>query len=428
MAETVTMPKLGFDMAEGTLVRWVKGEGDPVAKGEVLAEIETDKATVEVESSFSGMVTRHLVEKGSVVPVGTPIAVITAPGEKLDATEKPAIEDKKPGPIPPITPASPVSITPQVMPIPVAGPILASPLARRMAQEEGVNLASLRGSGPGGRIVRRDIEDALAAKPVAASVLEPPAPILPVVKPSQIVESTPIQVSEDQVIPLDRLRAAIGRRMVEAKQQVPHFYVTHEINMEALMGLRKQLNNLMAEEQKQSVNDFIVKAVALSLTQFPNLNASLEVGGIHRHQHINVGVAVALEGGLLTVVCRDTAQKSLSQISGEVKQMVARARQGKVKPEDIRSGYPGGWQRKGSPCGGQWGSQSRNADESYPVSRPPGQRWRRSRAIPADAGQVLRRTFKVDGLIKAALLIRLFSLTDFYYRAFDRYCKFQPGA
>jgi pyruvate dehydrogenase E2 component (dihydrolipoamide acetyltransferase) len=336
MAETVTMPKLGFDMAEGTLVRWVKGEGDPVAKGEVLAEIETDKATVEVESSFSGMVTRHLVEKGSVVPVGTPIAVITAPGEKLDATEKPAIEDKKPGPIPPITPASPVSITPQVMPIPVAGPILASPLARRMAQEEGVNLASLRGSGPGGRIVRRDIEDALAAKPVAASVLEPPAPILPVVKPSQIVESTPIQVSEDQVIPLDRLRAAIGRRMVEAKQQVPHFYVTHEINMEALMGLRKQLNNLMAEEQKQSVNDFIVKAVALSLTQFPNLNASLEVGGIHRHQHINVGVAVALEGGLLTVVCRDTAQKSLSQISGEVKQMVARARQGKVKPEDIQ--------------------------------------------------------------------------------------------
>jgi pyruvate dehydrogenase E2 component (dihydrolipoamide acetyltransferase) len=333
MAETVTMPKLGFDMAEGTLVRWVKGEGDPVAKGEVLAEIETDKATVEVESNFSGVVARHLVDKGSVVPVGTPIAVITSPGEKL-AESEPSTAVKEVPAVKLQIPAQPDAAASVPTALISSGPVMASPLARRMAQEEGVNLAELHGSGPGGRIVRRDIEATLSTRLSASKI--PAQSETSISVPSVQPEVVPVKAGEDLVIPMDRLRAAIGRRMVEAKQQAPHFYVTHEFDMAAVMALRKQYNNFHAEDQKLSVNDFIVKAVALSLVQFPNLNASLEAGGIRRHAHINIGVAVAVEGGLLTVVCRDADQKNLVQISGEVRQMVSRARQAKVRPDDIQ--------------------------------------------------------------------------------------------
>ncbi|MEW5869371.1 MAG: dihydrolipoamide acetyltransferase family protein [Chloroflexota bacterium] len=336
MAEVVTMPKLGFDMAEGTLVRWVILEGDAVARGAILAEIETDKATVEVESNYEGILAKHLVQAGDVVPVNTPIAVVAAQGEALDLAAlglEAGAEAQSPAPVTKAEPsgvaagaAQPAESLSGQLP----GGVKASPLARRIAEERGVDLAQVKGSGPGGRIVKKDVEDFIvvgaARQDVTAGKAAP-------TMPAATYASAPAPAS--QVVPLNRLRAAIGRRMTEAKQQVPHFYVTHEYDVEALMALRKQINAFLPEDEKVSVNDFIVKAVALGLRQFPNLNASLQGAQVVRHGQVNVGVAVAVEGGLLTVVNRDTDRKPLRLIAAELRIAVQRAREGKVRPEDI---------------------------------------------------------------------------------------------
>ncbi len=325
MADVVSMPKLGFDMAEGTLVRWVKLEGETVNKGDILAEIETDKATVEVESSFAGVVHKHLVEQGSVVPVGTPIAIIAAPGEQVEdiPTTQPAQEVPAQAQTPQTAPAAPVQ--PAATPTAPAGPVKASPLARRMATEQGLDIHTLRGSGPGGRIVKRDVENALKSIPASF-------PIKPATPPAQMISTA---IPGDETVPVDRLRAAIGRRMVESKQQVPHFYVTHACRVDELMSLRKKINSTLPEGEKISVNDFLIKAAGLALRRYPNLNASLNGDVILRHGDVNVGVAVAVPGGLLTVVNRNTDQKPLRVISREVREMVTRARDGKVRPDDI---------------------------------------------------------------------------------------------
>ncbi|MBL8092224.1 MAG: 2-oxo acid dehydrogenase subunit E2, partial [Anaerolineales bacterium] len=323
MAETISMPKLGFDMAEGTLIRWVKQVGDNINKGDVLAEIETDKATVEVESSASGVVLQHIVEQGTVVPVNAPIAVVGAAGEKV-SEQSPVIskkvEDEKPAPqsTPTVDTVSKASASPETSA--VSGQpsgVKASPLAKKIAKDNNVNLASLQGSGPNGRIVKKDVESALSGQPSAVS------------------RQLPITSYENQVIPTTKLRQAIGRRLVESKQTVPHFYVTHEFKMEALMEMRKQINAYLPDNEKVSVNDFILKAVALSLRQFPNLNATIKGNEITQFGDVNVGVAVTVPGGLMTVVVKNTDQKSLRQISGEVKAMAGRAREGKVKPDDV---------------------------------------------------------------------------------------------
>lgn len=343
MAETVTMPKLGFDMQEGTLVRWVRHEGETVEKGQVLAEIETDKATVEVESSFSGVIHKELVEQGSIVPVGGPIAIIAAPGENVTdvAAGSTAVSahaaggnlDAKAAPVQSTTAAAQAVVE-------EGGRIKASPLARKFAQEHGVNLASVQGTGPSGRVSRKDVEAALAA-PTAASVVIPAASAAPAAKPAApVVPLAPAvwggaSAPADERISMDRLRQAIGRRMVESKTQLPHFYVTHTYNVEPLLALRSQVNAYLPDDQKITVNDFIVKATALALRQFPNLNASISDNEIVRHGHINIGVAVAVGGGLLTIVARDADLKPLRVISSEVKDMVVRARSGKVRPDDI---------------------------------------------------------------------------------------------
>jgi pyruvate dehydrogenase E2 component (dihydrolipoamide acetyltransferase) len=212
-----------------------------------------------------------------------------------------------------------------------------------MATEMRINLQAVQGTGPGGRIVKRDVENYLAASaakaaPVTeAAVAAAPAPVAPKPAPAPI-PLAPLAYAPspaDEIVPLNRLRAAIGRRMVEAKQQVPHFYVTHEYDVAALLDLRKQVNALLADDEKISVNDFIIKATALALRQFSNLNASLQGDQIVRHGAVNIGVAVAVEGGLLTVVCHDADRKPLRQIAVEVRTMAARAREGKVRPEDI---------------------------------------------------------------------------------------------
>jgi pyruvate dehydrogenase E2 component (dihydrolipoamide acetyltransferase) len=341
MAETVNMPKLGFDMAEGTLVRWVKKVGETVNKGEVLAEIETDKATVEVESSAGGVVRKLLVEEGAVVPVNSPIAVVGTADEKL---EESAPKVSLP-PTPPETthvPSATVQAvqsgvskaavvqekeaTPAANAVssPFAGSLKSSPLAKRMAREASIDLSQVRGSGPGGRIVRRDVESAIAR--AQTSGVQPSTP--PIAMPS-------VTRLVDETIQLSKLRQAIARRMVESKTSIPHFYVTHEYKVDSLLDIRRQMNNMQPENEKVSVNDFIVKAVALTLRQFPNLNASLNGTSVFRHGTINIGIAVSVEGGLLTIVCREADLKPLRQVSVEVKAMAAHVRDGKVRPEEI---------------------------------------------------------------------------------------------
>jgi pyruvate dehydrogenase E2 component (dihydrolipoamide acetyltransferase) len=322
MAETITMPKLGFDMQEGTLVRWLRSEGEDIQKGDVLAEIETDKATVEVESSAEGVVRKLLVDPGAIVPIGGAIAVVGTADEKIElpsaAAAPPTVAAT---PAAEAAPAQPPAAVVEEEPQP-AGPGTtspkASPVARRLAREASLDLRSLEGTGPGGRIVRRDIESALTKGGGASSTA-----------------SRPALARDDELVPMSRLRQAIARRMTEAKSSIPHFYVTHEYRMERLLDIREQLNGVLPAEEKVSVNDALVKAVALCLLEFPNLNASHRGDAVLRHAAINVGTAVAVEGGLLTVVCTQADQKSVRQISAEIKAMAARARSGKVQPADI---------------------------------------------------------------------------------------------
>jgi pyruvate dehydrogenase E2 component (dihydrolipoamide acetyltransferase) len=340
MADIVTMPKLGFDMAEGTLIRWAKKEGDKVEKGELLAEIETDKATVEVESQYSGVVLKHLVSEGTSVPVNKPIAAVGAAGETVDvaavsgAPAKKETQSKQS-----VNQQQSTSKETSITRLPdkqidsngkssseangnghLPDGLRASPLARKVAAERGVNLRGVRGSGPQGRIVKRDVEGAKGgggALPGLRFADLGPAPA-------------------DKRVPLTKLRAAIGRRMVQSRQEVPHFYVTHEYDVDRLLDAREQANALLdGSGEKLSVNDFIIKAAALTLRQFPNLNAKLDGDAVVQFGQVNIGVAVAVDNGLLVIVCRDADRKPLRQISTEVKQMAERVRSGKVSPEDI---------------------------------------------------------------------------------------------
>lgn len=356
MAELVTMPKLGFDMAEGTLVRWVKAEGEAVNKGDVIAEIETDKATVEVESTHGGVMFRHVVEEETTLPVNAPIAVIADEGEEpaedeieslvsaaggkpkkkkaesakeeKESKEEPEAQAKKePKPAEPGEKEEESDVTP-------AGGVRSSPLARRIAEDKDINLKKVEGSGPRGRIVKQDIEEYLETMREEGREEEAEA----VGKALQPVAGfAPGEVPEDEVLEMSRLRQAIGRRMQDSNQNFPHFYLTRSYRTGALMSLRKELNQLLPDSDKISVNDFIIKAVALALRQYPNLNASIEDDKhIRRHGHVNIGVAVAVEGGLMTVVVSDADQKPLRLIAREVREMAGRARDGKVKNEDIQ--------------------------------------------------------------------------------------------
>lgn len=342
MAENIEMPKLGFDMAEGTLVRWVKAEGEQVTKGDVLAEIETDKATVEVQSFSTGILLRQLVESGTSVPVGQPIAVLGQPGEKIDspvgkketATENikviPVEAEKKQGSAP-----SGESDTPGEF-------IKASPLAKRMAVEHDLDLGTIEGTGPKGRIVKADIVQAVAEMANTPTIPEqvpfPTKEPKPVKVPTSVLPE-PVwgasEVKQDTVLEISKLRSIIAKRMTESKQNFPHFYVTHTYDVEELVRLRQEINELLPEDQKISLNDYIVKAIALTLREFPNLNASIKENTIVQHGRLNIGIAVAVENGLLTIVCKDADRKPLRLISSEIRDMVARARSGKVRPEDI---------------------------------------------------------------------------------------------
>jgi pyruvate dehydrogenase E2 component (dihydrolipoamide acetyltransferase) len=331
MATQITMPQMGFDMTEGTIAAWLKKEGDPVTKGEPIAEIETDKTTIQIESFASGVLRRIVAPAGQKVPVGQVIGIIAEPGEPLDEPTQAAPRPTEPPPAPTAIPvAAPAANT---------GRVIATPVARRLAEQYGVDLRLVKGSGPEGRITKADVEAYVAtAQPAlvtpAPSIVEPPA-VAPVFVPSQPLpapEPVPAPVAKQ---PLTRMRQIIAARMVASKQQVPHFYITVSVEMDAALALRAQINEaLKGEGVKVSVNDMVIRAVALALRRFPNMNASFSQEGIEPHPHVHVGCAVTVPDGLVTVTVRDADTKTLKQISKEMSALAERARQNKMQPGD----------------------------------------------------------------------------------------------
>jgi pyruvate dehydrogenase E2 component (dihydrolipoamide acetyltransferase) len=351
MAVNILMPALSPTMEEGTLAKWLVQEGDTVKSGQILAEIETDKATMEFEAVDEGVVGKILVAEGTAgVKVNTPIAVLLDEGEdassvaarpsSVAAAAAPAKSDAK---------AS--DERPMVPPAPIAGGarVFASPLARRIAKEKGLDLGSINGSGPHGRIVRADVEAAGpgAAKPVVAPVAEAPkaapAPAAPAASmPTGPATETVLKMYADrpyEEVALDGMRRTIAARLTEAKQTIPHFYLRREVRLDALMAFREQLNKgLESRGVKLSVNDFIIKACAMALQAVPNANAVWAGDRMLRLKPSDVAVAVAVEGGLFTPVLRDAEKKSLSTLSAEMKDLAARAKTKKLAPHEYQGG------------------------------------------------------------------------------------------
>lgn len=342
MAEFIKMPTLGFDMEEGTMGTWLKEVGDPVQKGDVLAEIESDKVTQELTARADGVLLAQLANTGDLIPVGDNLGIIGEEGEDIsgmtdgaagsngaaapEAEAEPAPEKSK-AEAPAEQAAKPQAAKAGGEPDgEFPGGVKATPVARRVAEEHSVDLTRVDGSGPGGRIRKADVEAYLESGPAA----EPAKPAADAARETAV--PTPDTATEK---PLTRMRQAIARRMTESKTTVPHFQVTSDIDMAAALKLRKQINESLEPEQKVSVNDLVVKAAALALRQFPNLNASFGGDKIILHNEINVGSAVAVEGGLLTIVQKGTDGASISKIAQDHKEMIARAREGRVKPEDV---------------------------------------------------------------------------------------------
>jgi pyruvate dehydrogenase E2 component (dihydrolipoamide acetyltransferase) len=395
---TVIMPKMGDAMEEGTLLKWLKNEGDEIAVGDLLAEIETDKVTLEIEADSAGTLTQRLAAEGESVPVGNPIATIGAPGEVVQvqaqpaaapasaAAPSPAVEaavadgptagredadedefvaaDARPTPsgrpAPPARPAATNGQGPSpagangsaaVEPAPSRAPsdrLRASPLVKRLAAEHGIDLSQVAGSGPGGRIVKDDImpyvtgakpkPSALSPQPsaVTEAPVTPPAAPAPAPSPQPLAATgRPAGVARE----LSRIRKTTGKRMAESKQHAPHFYVSFEADMGAAVAFRQQINEQAPDEaSKVSFNDLVVKAAALALREFPNLNASLEGETLYDHPNVDVNIAVAIEGGLIAPFVPDADQKSLGTIARMAKDLIGRARNGGLQPNEYQGG------------------------------------------------------------------------------------------
>ena len=344
MAELINMPKLGFDMREGKLGEWVVKEGDSVGQGETIAIIETDKASVEVPAFRAGVLHRILVPAGESVPIGVPIAVIGEASEQIDlaalgvtkAEPKAEVKAETKGEVKAEVKVEPMAQAERTAVALEGGRLAASPVALRMAAELGIDINKVPGSGPGGRIIKRDIEAYLAAQDQAAKVAK--AAPAPSVTPPMAIPSYEPTMEGYSVVPLTGMRQTIARRMVESKTTAPHFYITMDIDMAAAMALRAQLNALLPESDKISVNDFIIKASALTLRQFPNINASFAGNEIHVHDQVNVGIAVARETGLVVTVVRDCDKKPLAEIAKDARELVGRAREGRMKADDMVGG------------------------------------------------------------------------------------------
>ncbi len=339
MPHKILMPALSPTMTEGKLSKWVKKEGDTVKAGQVIAEIETDKATMEVEAVDEGILAKILVAEGTEgVAVNTLIGILLEEGEtatELDnvAAPKapPAVKKEE---VPAAEKADPTK--PATAPVAAANNgsrIFASPLAKRLAKEKGIDLASVKGSGPHGRIVKSDLDKA----PAAVASAPKAATAVPVSAGPNAKELADAYGIPYELVPNSGVRKVIARRLTESKQQVPHFYLTIDCEIDALLNLRKQLNE-GADSYKLSVNDFVIKATATALAKFPKANVSWTDEAIVQYTRADVSVAVATDNGLITPIIKDAATKSLKDISNEMKDLGLRARDGKLKPQEFQGG------------------------------------------------------------------------------------------
>jgi len=341
----ILMPALSPTMEEGTLAKWHVKQGDTVRSGDVIAEIETDKATMEVEAVDEGVVSAILVPEGSEgVKVNTPIARLAGEGESAAAppaaappapkAEAPKVEAPKPAPAP--VPAT-------APPAPKAqdgGRIFASPLARRLAEQKGIDLSALKGSGPHGRIVKADVDAAQPGQARAPAAAPAPAG-RPAAEPRQVVslEQQGIAPGSYDLVPLDGMRRTVARRLTDSFRDVPHFPLTIDLEIDGLLAARTKINALLEKEGvKVSVNDMVMKACAIALKRVPEANASFTPEGIAMHHHADISMAVAVPGGLITPIIRQAELKGLAEIATEAKDLAERARNKKLKPEEFQGG------------------------------------------------------------------------------------------
>ena len=350
----ILMPALSPTMEEGTLSKWLVKEGDQVNSGDLMAEIETDKATMEIEAVDEGVIAKILIADGSEgVKVNTPIAILLEDDEDASALDGYVAGGAAPAPAAaPATPqaAAPTPAAPAPAPqaAPAAAPssdrIKASPLAKRLAAEAGINLSTVKGSGPAGRIVKADIEAAKASPQAAAPAAAPAAPVtstevgMPLGGGADYLTRLGITAGTYDLEPLDGMRRVIAKRLSDSNNNVPDFPLTIDCELDDLLKMRKELNAKAPEGIKVSVNDMLIRASALALKQVPAANASFSPDGIARHHNADVAVAVAIEGGLITPIVRGAENKGLSVISAEMKDLAGRARERKLKPQEYQGG------------------------------------------------------------------------------------------
>ena len=371
MPINILMPALSPTMEKGNLAKWLKKEGEKVKPGDVIAEIETDKATMEVEAIDEGTLAKIVVPEGTAdVPVNQLIAVLAGEGEDVKAAAaqagagaapkaapapKPSTTPAQAAPAPAAKPATPPAAQPIVVP-PAAQPakpatdghgrVFSSPLARRLAKEAGIDIARVAGSGPHGRVIARDVAAAKGGAALKAPAAVPAGATVPAIAPSMSDQQIRALYEEGsyEVVPHDGMRRTIAQRLTASVQTIPHFYLTVDCAIGKLLTAREEINATAPKDKegkpayRLSVNDFVIKALALALQRVPEANVSWTEGGMLKHKHSDIGVAVALPAGLITPIVRNAEAKSLSAISNEVKDLVARARARKLKPHEYQGG------------------------------------------------------------------------------------------
>jgi len=357
VAIEVTMPQMGADMTEGTIVKWLKNVGDSVNRGEMIAEIETDKANVELEAFESGTILKLVAEEGEVVPVGEVIALLGEPNEAAPDVDRkpPAVtpakreiepEVKAAGPAPAAAPAATTVSAPAGTPAPTQpadGRIRISPVARKIAADAGLDYAGLHGTGPDGRILRKDVEAAITAGTSGSRRTAEPAAGLATSMEAAATATAPPSSAKPAPAPataagLSKMRQAIARRMTQSKTTAPHYYLTLDIDMTAALEFRAQINANATDEQRVSINDLIVKACAIAIERHTKFNAEFHDTGLTMHDHINVCIGIALDDGLIAPAILDCQAKSLGRIAIETKDLVNRAKSGHLKADEYSEG------------------------------------------------------------------------------------------
>ncbi len=419
MPINITMPALSPTMEEGKLAKWLVKEGDNVTSGDLIAEIETDKATMEVEAVDEGTVGKIMVPEGTdAVKVNEVIAVLLEEGEDASAISAAPVASPAPAAAPaPAEAAAPAvaAASAAPSPVPAAAPaqsgarVFASPLARRIAGQAGVDIGAVSGTGPHGRIVKRDVESAIASGVTAAPAAAPapaPAPAEAAPAPKAVApmpDDVILRMFKEgtyEVVPHDGMRRIIAERLTEAKQTIPHFYLSVDVHLDTLLALRAEFNSQAPKDRngkpayKISVNDFVIKAMGVALQQVPDANATWTATGMLKHSVSDVGVAVAIPGGLLTPVVRGVEGKGLSKISSEMKDYAARARERKLMPEE----YQGGTTAVSNL--GMFGIKDFSA-----VINPP-----HATILAVGAGE--KRPVVVDGAVQTATMMTLTLSTD----------------